>query len=126
MKKKISVLLIMTVLSANLFATGIGLKYGSDTSLTILANDIRVDLGLNTENFDNFTLSLDKMLSYDLLYVGVGLKAINSNNFDIGGRVPIGVTLNVSFLELFGEVVPTYYLDRAFDLEYGIGFRIHF
>ncbi len=126
MKKKLLVLFTMVFLSANALAVGIGLKYGSDTSLTILANDIRVDLGLNTENFDNFTLSVDKMLTYDLLYVGVGLKAINSSNFDIGARIPVGVSLNASFLELFGEVVPTYYLDRAFDLEYGIGFRIHF
>lgn len=126
MKKKLLVLLTMVFMSANLVAVGIGLKYGSDTSLTILADDIRVDIGVNTENFDNFTLSVDKMLTYDLLYVGVGVKAINSNNFDIGARLPVGVSLSASFIELFGEVVPTYYVDRAFDLEYGIGFRIHF
>lgn len=121
------IIFVFFLLSSIVFANiGVGLKYGSDASLTILSDQFRVDIGLESKDLEHFSLSIDKMLRYDQVYLGLGLKTVNRDKIDIGGRIPIGLSLRASFIELFAELVPTYYLEKEFKLEYGLGFRIHF
>ncbi len=119
---------------------GIGLVTNlNNFGLTMTKGGYRLDLD-GGNNW--FNLSLDKEIyRQKYLYVNVGavLSTYQYDNywtgngwtegdsgFDIGVRVPVGLSTNVNQFEFFGEVVPAFTIERGVDVDLALGFRFHF
>lgn len=119
---------------------GIGLVTNLDNfGLTMTKGAYRLDLD-GGNNW--FNLSLDKQVyRQNYLYVNVGavISTYQYDNywtghgwvegdsgFDIGVRVPVGLSTNVDQFEFFGEVIPAFTIERGLDVDLALGFRFHF
>jgi hypothetical protein len=73
---------------------GVGMQLGQDN----------VNIGMTAD----WWLHTQKLFNFVNLYVGPGLYAAGPDQFELGGRVPIGLNAYpVSALEIFLEVAPT-------------------
>jgi hypothetical protein len=64
-------------------------------------------------------------------YIGGGGRVVifGGRGFNLGARMPVGVALmfnNPSFLEVFFELAPAFYIYNGLTIEGGLGLRIYF
>ncbi|MFA7568040.1 MAG: hypothetical protein WCY01_13520 [Alkalispirochaeta sp.] len=129
------VVLFVVVLAPAAADVGAGVILGSPTGVSVLV-DNRVALAAAWNINNRLHLHADVWLLNRTLadpidwYLGVGGKVLLlSDDVYVGARLPLGLQWYVlPNLELFGEVVPGLQVvpSTGFDIDAGLGIRIHF
>ena len=149
MKKLLTVTLFLLMLSSTGFAQdknlGVGIIFGNPTGLSIKnwmgkTTALQGALAWNFEGKGNLSLTGDYLWhNYSLIsvskgrlpvYYGIGADAVFSDDFVLGVRGVVGLDYMFSGtpIDIFAEVVPTFYLipGTAFKFHFGIGVRYFF
>ncbi|MDG5815153.1 hypothetical protein QA601_08690 [Chitinispirillales bacterium ANBcel5] len=132
----------LTLLSQKAFATGVGVSFGQPHEVALSlksANSSKSYAFAASWKNNGLYLHGDYLLSTFVLsrnvplYAGIGARAnISDNNSNLGIRIPFGMAVFFSKLEIFFEIVPTLMLAPEMDFitdpsqSYGIGARYHF
>ncbi|AFG38192.1 hypothetical protein [Spirochaeta africana] len=155
MKKHMKIMAIVLAflgISTTAYSWGVGASFGiqplggnpgQNVLLSVKPDQVPFLLGAGVRIAeDEFSLGLtadwwalnEHLVSFLNIYVGPGLYTAIGNEFELGGRVPVGLNaFPVDFLELFFEVAPTLALVSPggitfpdFGLQGAIGFRFWF